>query len=100
VKAQTSVQGNHVFRNTDTEIEKLYRTRGCKKKHREGEGEGEELPQNKCSYSLPEKILLVIRLYTLNMRKMVHLLFMMSYPGFEWKLYFNPNFQEISIIFK
>lgn len=33
----------------------------------------------------------------LNTRKIVHLLFMMSY---EWKPYFNPNFQKITIIFK
>lgn len=81
-------------------MEKVGRAWGWKKKHREGEGKGEELPQIKYSYSLPEKFLPVIRLHALNIRKMVHLLFMMPYPDFEWKPYFSPNFQEISIIFK
>lgn len=64
IKVQISIKGNHVFRDTDNEIEVVCRVwerkKGC------GEGEGEELPQNKCR--CPEKFLTIIRLYALNTR--------------------------------
>lgn len=97
MRAQMSMKGNHVFRNTDNEIQNICSEWGCKKKHREEEVEGGELPQNNLSYSLQQNFLPVIRLCVLNARKIVHLLFMMSY---KWKAYFNPKFQKISIIFK
>lgn len=84
-------------RETDSEIENVCSELECKKKHTEGEVKGGELPQNNLSYSLQQTFLPVTRLCALNTRKIVHLLFMMSY---EWKPYFNPNFQKISIIFK
>lgn len=40
-----SMKENHVFRNTNSEIENVCSELGCKKKQREGGVEGGELPQ-------------------------------------------------------